>query len=98
MRSFWKGARESKGVPDPEEAYAFRIRVNIAWLRGEKEALKKVQKEVERRSAGNIDIENISGIKGIGTLMEACIVSEIGDISQFGSALKLQSYGVIART
>ena len=86
-------ARESIGVPDPENAYAFRIRVNVARLREEKEALRGVQKEIERRSAGNSDIENISSIKGIGTLSAACMVSEIGNISQFSSAMKLQSYG-----
>ena len=86
-------ARESIGVPDSENACSFRIRVNVARLREEKEALKRVQKEVERRSAGNNDVENISDIKGIGTLSAACIVSEIGNISQFSSALKLQSYG-----
>jgi hypothetical protein len=39
-------ARESIGVPDPENAYAFRIRVNVARLREEKEALRGVQKEI----------------------------------------------------
>ncbi len=86
-------ARESIGVPDPDKAHAFRIRINVARLREDKEILKKVQKEIERRSAGNSDIGNISGIRGIGTLSAACIVSEIGDISQFSSAMKLQSYG-----
>ena len=52
-----------------------------------------MQKEIERRSAGNSDIENISSIKGIGTFSATCIVSEIGNISQFSSAMKLQSYG-----
>lgn len=69
------------------------IRVNVARLREEKEALTRVQKEIESRSDGNSDIENISSIKGIGTLSAACIVSEIGNISQFSSAMKLQSYG-----
>ena len=59
----------------------------------EKAALKQVQKEIESRSTGNSDIENISDIKGIGTFSAACIVSEVGDISQFSSARKLQSYG-----
>lgn len=86
-------ARESVGVPDPDGVYAYRIRTNVHRLREEKNRLEEIEEEVKKRSAGNLDIDNISGIRGMGAMNASTIVSEIGDIKQFNSAVKLQAYG-----
>ena len=88
-----KLAINSIGIPDPDGIYAYRIRVNAGRIREENKTLCNVKKEIEKRSSGNMDIDHITAIKGIGTQSAATIVSEIGDISQFPSAMKLQSYG-----
>lgn len=86
-------AKRSIGIPDAEGAYSFRIRINLRRLKNELSALKDVEEEIESRSSGNGDMSHLKEMKGIGTVNAAVIVSEIGDIKQFGSALKLQSYG-----
>lgn len=88
-----KLAINSIGIPDPDGVYVYRIKVNVARLREEEKTLCNVKKEIEQRSSGNTDVEHITAINGIGTQSAATIVSEIGDIGQFTSAVKLQSYG-----
>ncbi len=56
-------------------------------------ALKNVEREIEKMCEGNSDVEHLIEMKGIGRMNAATIVSEIGDITQFHSVLKLQSYG-----
>lgn len=58
--------------------------MNAARLREEKTRLKDVESEIAR---------NISDIHGISMVSASAIVSEIGDVGQFDSAEKLQSYG-----
>ena len=55
--------------------------------------MKSVEKEIETRSSGNADVKHLTEMKGLGPVNSATIVSEIGDIGQFDSALKLESYG-----
>ena len=86
-------ASKSIGIPDPDKVYAFRIRTNVKRLKAEITALKTVEKEILARSNGNEHIEHLTEMKGIGTVSAATIVSEIGSIEQFESAVKLQSYG-----
>lgn len=62
-------------------------------LKAEITALKTVEKEILARSNGNEHIRLLTEMKGIGTITAATIVSEIGSIKQFESAVKLQSYG-----
>lgn len=85
-------SRESIGIPDPDSGYTFRIRMNAMRLRGEIECLRKTEKEIEEISQGNSDIRNISDMRGMSVVAAVRIVSEIGSIDQFDSALKLQSY------
>ena len=81
------------GIPDGDGVYSFRIRMNAGRLREEISHLKAVEKEIETRSSGNEDIDHLTDMKGIGTVNASAMVSEIGSIDQFDSALKLQSYG-----
>jgi transposase len=86
-------ARNSIGVPDRNGVFTFRIRINVERLRSDISFLKRVEKEIGKMSKGNLDISNITEMKGIGNINAATIVSEIGDIKQFESVVKLQSYG-----
>ncbi len=86
-------SKTSIGVPDTDLAYTFRIRTNVRRLRDELAELKGVEKEIGSRSEGNEHLDNLSDMKGIGTINAATIVSEIGSISQFDSVARLQSYG-----
>ena len=86
-------ARHTIGIPDTDGVYAFRIRMNAGRLKEETSHLREVEREIEARSSGNKDIDHLAEMKGIGITGAATIVSEIGKIEQFDSALKLQSYG-----
>ena len=82
----------SIGIHDEDDAYKLKIRMNINRLKNEMNNLKDIEKEIINRSNNNQDVKNISNLKGIGIINSAIIISEIGNIEQFESALKLQSY------
>ena len=84
-------AKNSIGIPD-DGIYEFRIRMNIRRLKNELNELKAIDNEIIKRATDNDDIDHLIALKGIGTINSAVIVSEIGDIKQFDSVLKLQSY------
>ncbi|OWP56613.1 MAG: hypothetical protein B2I17_05925 [Thermoplasmatales archaeon B_DKE] len=83
----------SVGIPDPGNVYAFRIRQNVARLISEKKHKKEIEDRIIKLTEDDENVKNIDDMKGIGPVNAASIVSEIGDIEQFDSALKLQSYG-----
>ena len=62
-------------------------------LRQEIDTLSELDKEIIKRSENNQTVAYLSDIRGRGKVNSASIVSEIGRIEQFDSALKLQSYG-----
>ncbi len=86
-------AKESIGIPDTDGIYAFRIRQNVARLISEKKQLKEIEEEILKITESDENVKMIDDMKGIGPVNAAAIVSEIGDIKQFDSSLKLQSYG-----
>jgi transposase len=86
-------ATDSVGVPDDTGAYAFRIRENVKRLNYEFSTMKEVEERILKETQDNEDVKRIDDMKGIGPVNAASMVSEIGDIKQFDSALKLQSYG-----
>lgn len=88
-----KLAVDSIGIPDLEGIYAYRIRINVARLREEMKSLQRIRDDIESGLGENKDVENISAIGGMSMVLAATIVSEIGNITQFQSAVKLQSYG-----
>lgn len=92
-RNLMEAAKTSIGIPDPGQVYAYRIRMNAGRLREEKERIKQVESEIDGRMSGNMDVKNISDIHGISITSAAAIVSEIGDIKQFDSAVRIQAYG-----
>jgi transposase len=86
-------ANDSIGIPDTDGIYAFRIRQNVARLVSEKKQLKEIGEKILKMTENDENVKRIDDMKGIGPVNSATIVSEIGDIGQFDSALKLQSYG-----
>ena len=88
-----QAAKNTIGIPDPDDVYALRIRTNARRLRNEMHELKEIEREIETGPSGNPDVKHLTEMKGIGSVNSATIVSEIGDIKHFDSELKLQSYG-----
>ena len=86
-------AKHSIGIPDTDGIYAFRIKKNAEKLVFEKKQLKEIEEQVVKLTEDDENVKRIDDMKGIGPVNAAAIVSEIGDIGQFDSALKLQSYG-----
>lgn len=86
-------AGNSIGIPDASGVYAFRIRENVARLTAELRTVMEIEARILRDTGDNEDVKRIDDMKGIGPVNAASIVSEIGSIGQFDSALKLQSYG-----
>jgi len=86
-------AKDSIGIPDTDGIYAFRIRQNVARLVSEKKQLREIEEKILKIMESDENVKRIDDMKGIGPVNAATIVSEIGDIDQFDSALKLQSYG-----
>ena len=85
-------AENSIGIPDGDDTYGYKIRMNISRLRDEMNNLKNIEKEIISRSSNNGDVNNLTNLRGLGIINSAIIVSEVGNIEQFESALKLQSY------
>ena len=92
MNRLIKIAENSIGIPDKDDAHKFKIRMNINGLKNMMNNLKDIEKEIINRSNNNQDIKNISNLKGVGIINSTIIISEIGNIEQFKSPLKLQSY------
>lgn len=86
-------AADSIGISDSEHVFEFRMRMNVRRLRDEKERRNELRAEIERRIEGNATVQFIDGITGVSTVAAASIVSEIGDIKQFDTPDRLQSYG-----
>ena len=86
-------AKNSIGIPDVSGVYAFRIRENVKRLKAELNAIKEIEAEIIDATKDSEDVKRIDDIDGIGPMNAAAIVSEIGPIEQFASALKLQSFG-----
>lgn len=61
-------------------------------LRSKIDYLKDTEKKIQEIGQGNTDIKNISDMGGMSVVAAARIMSQIGDIDQSDSALKLQSY------
>ena len=85
-------AANSVGIPD-DGSRAFRIRENVKRLNAELGVIKEIEARIFEATKSNEDVKRIDDVNGIGTMHATTIVSEIGNIGQFESALKLQSYG-----
>ena len=66
--------------------------MNVSRLKYELNNLKDIDSEIINRSINNDNLGYLSNLKDIGIINSAIIVSEIGNIEQFKSLLKLQLY------
>ena len=88
-----KKASETIGIPDTGGIFAFKIRENVKRLRSEMQELKRIDDEIRKKAEGRKDVRLLDDMKGVSTVAAASAVSEIGDINQFETAEKLQTYG-----
>jgi transposase len=65
---------------------------------GEKRDINKIELDIKKRVADNEDVKLLDDIPGINTIQAASIMAEIGNIDQFESAERLQSYGSATRS
>jgi len=76
----------------------FELKVIVEQIESQNEGIKKLEKELEKRSKDMDGFECITSIKGIGKLSGAILLSVIGDINNFESEKKLYAYfGVVPR-
>ena len=84
---------ESVGIPDEDGIFSLKIRMAIDRIRGIKRDINKIEMDIKKRVADNEDVKRLDDIPGIDTIQAASIMAEIGNIDQFESAERLQSYG-----
>ena len=65
------------GIPDEDDAYRYKIRMNISRLKDEMNNLPDIEKEIISRSSHNEDINNFTNLRGLGIINSAIIVWEI---------------------
>ena len=56
-------AENSIGIPDQDDAYKYKIRMNISRLTDEINGLKNIENEIARRSTDNEDITNLRALE-----------------------------------
>jgi transposase len=88
-------ANDSIGVPDTDGMLAYRIKYFIKRIWEIKESLKKIKKEINKKTKGIEEIQMIDDIRGIERLKAVSMYGEVGPIEQFETARKLQGYGGI---
>lgn len=89
-------AKDSFGIPDTYGAYASLIKIYIDQISSIGEQIDELSQKIEEifNELGS----RITTITGIGSVLGAIIVSEIGDISRFSSVDKLAAYAGIDPT
>lgn len=83
-------AKNSFGIRDCEEVYSTLITIMLEEMQAINEKARMLEKRIEEIFK-TLD-SPITSIPGIGPLLGAAIISEIGDISRFQSADKLAAY------
>ena len=79
-------------------AYAIRIESLRDLLELYERELTKIEHEVTRRLRGHVGYRAIQAINGVGPIMAAIFVAEIGDVSRFKSAGHLCSWAGLTPT
>lgn len=88
-------AKDSIGVPDTEGVLEYRIKYFIKRIWEIKESLKKIEKEINKKTKGIEEIQMIDDMRGIERVKAASLYGEVGSAEQFKTARKLQGYGGI---
>jgi len=88
-------ARDSIGIPDTDEVLEYRIKYFIRRIWEIKESLKKIEKEITKRTENIEEVQMIDDMRGIQRIKAVSLYSEVGSAEQFKTARKLQGYGGI---
>ena len=83
-------AQNSFGIKFAANAFSFQIKQMIEQIKFIENQLKKLEKEITELLVQTNQV--ITTIPGIGNVLGAIIIGEIGDISRFESAAKLVAY------
>jgi transposase len=89
---FGPGGRQLLAQMPFEGAYALRVRSLLALLDRYAGELTVVEAELAHRLPGHAGYEAIQAIQGVGPIMAAIFVSEIGDVCRFPTARHLCSW------
>src|SRR5205814_7444480 len=89
---FGPGGRQLIDQMPFEGAYKLRVTSLLELLDHYARQLVVVEAELAHRLKGHAGYEAIQAIKGVGPIMAAIFVAEIGDVSRFGSAGHLCSW------
>lgn len=89
-------AKSSFGIDFALDAYRFQLRILLQQIRFSEEQLTLLEKEITDRLE-KLD-KHLVTIPGIGPVLAASIVGEIGDISRFTTGAKLVAYAGIDPT
>lgn len=92
-----KGLRRVAGYPVPSMA-RLELEVIVDQIRHLNEGIKRLDEEIEEKGQGLKGYENITSIKGIGAKSGSILLSVIGNIDDFESSKRLESYfGIVPR-
>lgn len=83
-------ARDTFGVKFASNAFSFQIKQMVEQIKFIENQLSDLEKEIENLLVQTNQV--ITSIPGIGNVLGAIIIGEIGDISRFESAPKLVAY------
>ncbi len=89
-------AQSSFGIDFALDAYRFQLRILLQQIRFSEEQLALLEKEIAYRLE-KVD-KHLVTIPGIGPVLAASIVGEIGDVSRFDTGAKLVAYAGIDPT
>lgn len=89
-------AKSSFGIDFALDAYRFQLRILLKQIRFNEHQLALLEKEIANRLE-SLD-KNLVTIPGIGSVLAASILSEIGDISRFSTGAKLVAFAGIDPT
>ena len=87
-----EAALSTVGVPDDRGIYLFKTRETVKLLEHLLSMLSEIDGKIKELCGNNEKMKLLDDVRGIDTVTAASIVSEIGPIEQFDSALRLKSY------
>jgi transposase len=83
---------------DWDEIVRIELEVLVGQIRSLNEGIKKLERQMEKSGKEMPGHENLTSIKGIGAKSAAILLSVIGDVQDFESEKKLESYfGVVPK-
>ncbi|PMP80137.1 MAG: hypothetical protein C0176_02995 [Mesoaciditoga sp.] len=95
VKRFEVDVRKSIGIEDEDGIYAFVIVSLVKEIKHLLEELSEIEEKIQSLMEDMPESKNLMTIKGIGLMMTATIIAEIGDIERFETKNQLTSYVVL---